>query len=620
MSKKIINILIVFAIVIFVLPITAFGAYNFIYQNKIFPNVRVANIDLGGLTKNDARNKINNQINLVKNSDIEYNFDGNISTIKPEEFDVKYDLETSLNSAYSVGRKNSYFSRAVDRFELIFNGKNLLVAFSINRTKLDNFSNQLSKNIDILVRDASLKILPDKIELIPSNSGVELDKYTFKQRIISLIGNLEIPRLLILPIEKHQPALLTNNLQPIKNQLDLLLSKPITLKSDSKNIVLEKSDLINWIDLVAYAPIDEPTTFQAKIVFNEGKIKSYIKNLSGSINQDPINAKLATTNGKITALTASQKGYKLDEDQTLKLIVSYLYAQNNPDDQINLPVSVTEPEISQTNISNLGINELIGTGTTNYKGSPTNRKFNIQLGANLLNGVIIKPSEEFSVLKNLAPIDESHGFKKELVIKGNSTVPEVGGGLCQVSTTVFRAALNAGLKITERVNHKYRVSYYEPPVGLDATIYDPAPDFKFLNDTPGYILVQGSVKDDKITFELYGTKDARVSTISDPILYDSVSPPATQYIDDPTMDDGQTKYIEKAHTGVTAKVTYQVKRDDKVINEQTFISKYVAWGAIIKRGTKKAEQPAPAPVVEPTPAPVVTDPAPVAPVEPAPAV
>jgi vancomycin resistance protein YoaR len=605
MSKKIINILIVITITIFVLPILVFGAYNYAYQNKMFPNVSVANIDLGGLTKNDARDKINSQINLVKNSYIEYNFDGSITTIKPDEFDIKYDPETSLNSAYNVGRKGNILRQLVSRFEQIYAQKKLLVAFQINNTKLDQYSSQLANKIDKSLHEASFNITQANVEITPSSNGIELDQYNLKQSIIKLIGNLEIPRSFILPVKRYQPVLVTSNLQQLKNTLDVLLAKKIIFKNDNSEYILDKQDLSSWVDLIAYSNPENQNVFEPKIIFNEGKIKSYIRNFSQKINQEPINAKLATTNGKITALTASQKGYKLDENQTLKLIVQNLNGIAGDNIQIVLPVSVSEPEISQTNISNLGINELIGTGTTNYKGSPTNRKFNIQLGANLLNGVIIKPSEE---------------FKKELVIKGNSTVPEVGGGLCQVSTTVFRAALNAGLKITERVNHKYRVSYYEPPVGLDATIYDPAPDFKFLNDTPGYILVQSSVKDDKITFELYGTKDARVSTISDPILYDSVSPPATQYIDDPTMDDGQTKYIEKAHTGVTAKVTYQVKKDDKVINEQTFISKYVAWGAIIKRGTKKAEQPAPAPVVEPTPAPVVTDPAPVAPVEPAPSV
>ena len=177
----------------------------------------------------------------------------------------------------------------------------------------------------------------------------------------------------------------------------------------------------------------------------------------------------------------------------------------------------------------MGLKELIGTATTSYAGSPSNRRYNIANGTKYLAGKLFKPGEEFSVVKSLGAVDATTGYLPELVIKENRTTPEYGGGLCQVSTTLFRAALNAGLKITERKNHSYRVSYYEREVGpgLDATIYLPSPDLKFLNDTPGWILIQGTVNNAKseVTFELYGTNDGRRSVVGKPVVYDITNPP-----------------------------------------------------------------------------------------------
>jgi vancomycin resistance protein YoaR len=177
----------------------------------------------------------------------------------------------------------------------------------------------------------------------------------------------------------------------------------------------------------------------------------------------------------------------------------------------------------------------------------------------------------------LGKIDASSGYLEELVIKDNRTTPEFGGGLCQVSSTLFRAALNAGLNIVERQNHKYRVSYYEPPVGMDATIYDPAPDFKFQNNFGSFIYIQSKIAGTKITFEIYGTKDSRVVEISAPVLGDIVDPGAPVYVETDTLAPGEKKQIEKAHQGATARFDYKVSKDGQVIQQTTFVSKYVPW-------------------------------------------
>ncbi|MDD5732163.1 MAG: VanW family protein, partial [Patescibacteria group bacterium] len=366
--------------------------------------------------------------------------------------------------------------------------------------------------------------------------------------------------------------------------------------------------------------------YQFSYLFSREKIQDYIESIAGRINKDPVDAKLTITNGKASIFESSQNGYELDQDKTFQDIGSLLndriksvsLSEEINNQTIQLSVKTQNPTISNDTLNNLGINELIGKGSTSFSGSTENRKYNIKLGTQLVSGALIKPGEEFSFLKALGDVTEARGFKKELVIKEDRTAPEVGGGLCQVSTTVFRAALYSGLPITERSSHRYRVSYYEPPVGMDATIYDPSPDLKFKNDTPGYILVQGKVSGNTLTFEFYGTSDGRKIEISDPRVYDITTPPEPVYIEDASLAPGETKMLEKAHNGASAEFYYKVTNaEGKITFEKTFYSKYVAWRAVYAKGPGESSSsssqstPTPTPVPEssptPTPSPAPTE-------------
>jgi vancomycin resistance protein YoaR len=289
------------------------------------------------------------------------------------------------------------------------------------------------------------------------------------------------------------------------------------------------------------------------------------------------------SDGKVSVFQTSQEGKKLDRDQTRidieNALLSRVAEQKADIDTktVVLKVTVSTPEINSADIPKYGLTELVASGTTNFTKSPANRIHNITVGAGALNGALIKPGEEFSTLSKLGKIDASTGYLPELVIKEDKTTPEYGGGLCQVSTTLFRAALNAGMEITARQNHKYRVSYYEPPVGMDATIYDPAPDFRFKNNYASYILIQSKIVGKNITFEFYGTKDSRVVEIGTPSVYNYVDPgPPVEIISD-TLQSGERKQLEKAHQGASAKFHYKVLRDGGILQERDFVSKYVPW-------------------------------------------
>lgn len=283
---------------------------------------------------------------------------------------------------------------------------------------------------------------------------------------------------------------------------------------------------------------------------NTELVKKYIETLAQKINREPVNATLNMQDGKISVFTLNQKGIQLDNTSSTALLISYLTGET-PASDIQLAYSEKDPDISIDSIDNLGITSLIGEGHSNFRGSPKNRVFNIKVAVAKFNGMLIKPGEEFSFVKNLGPVDGEHGYLPELVIKNDKTEPEFGGGICQVSTTAFRAAIYSGLEITARKNHAYPVSYYNPQ-GMDSTIYIPKPDLRFINNTPGHILIQTEIVGTELIFRFFGTADGRKVTVDGPHILEKNS-------------DGSMK------TTFSQKVTDAA---DKLIREDVFNSAY----------------------------------------------
>ncbi len=229
--------------------------------------------------------------------------------------------------------------------------------------------------------------------------------------------------------------------------------------------------------------------------------------------------------------------------------------------------------------------EVLGSATTTYWTSSLDRKHNIALGAKRTSSVVVEPGEEYSFLEHLGDVSLATGYKKELVIAYGSTRKEAGGGICQVSTTLFRAAVDAGLPITDRTGHGYIVGYYGP--GLDATIYGPWRDFKFLNDTGAPITVQSSVnKAGSISFSIIGIPDGRMATTSKMKISNVKQPPKPIYTSDFSLELGKKWCTESPVRGMDTEVTYTVTKPDGTVAEQVFETHYKPWGKKCYMGVK----------------------------------
>lgn len=254
--------------------------------------------------------------------------------------------------------------------------------------------------------------------------------------------------------------------------------------------------------------------------FNPAAVYAWTGQIANSVNAKASDPSMKMENGRVTEFTPPTTGKALDRYSSTLKIINEL-AQGNT--SIELTVHSTQPTKSLEGMNNLGLKELIGRGESKFNSSPANRRHNIKVGVDKMKGIIVKPGDEFSFNKYLGPVEASTGFKPELVIKAEGTIPEFGGGLCQVSSTTFRAAMHAGLPITARRNHSYAVQYYAPQ-GTDATIYPGVQDLKFTNNTGHNILIWPYLKDENyLVFDFYGTFDGREVELGTPYSYDKQS-------------------------------------------------------------------------------------------------
>ena len=237
-----------------------------------------------------------------------------------------------------------------------------------------------------------------------------------------------------------------------------------------------------------------------------------VEEIQTQVNQEAKSARMEIEGSYAKNFEPGQDGKTIDVYQLYNILTG-----NNPTS--TLPVVTSSPKTRLSDTNDLGITELIASGESNYTGSPYNRVVNIKVGASKFDGIVVKPGEEFSFNKFLGDVDAANGFLPELVIKREGLVPEFGGGLCQVSSTVFRAAMNAGLPITERRNHSFAVQYYGPQ-GTDATIYPGVVDFKFRNNLNSHLVMKPRIEGTKLYFDFYGTKDSRVVQFEGPTQYD----------------------------------------------------------------------------------------------------
>ncbi|PID70757.1 hypothetical protein CSB37_01580 [bacterium DOLZORAL124_38_8] len=329
------------------------------------------------------------------------------------------------------------------------------------------------------------------------------------------------------------------------------------------------------------------TTFQP--VVSEIELKTLLEDAGflKDLDANPVEINFDTKTDNITFLGHPAVEYKFDFSVLVHLVNNAL---QNGIKNVRVPAQkqysqvVVHPDLQEK-----GIKEVVSIGESNFRGSSWARRKNIVAAAKIMNGTLIKPGEIFSFNKTLGSVDETNGFVPELVIKGNETVPELGGGVCQVSTTLFRSVFYGGFPVIRRRSHSYSVPYYRP-VGLDAAIYLGQLDFRFRNDTKNHLLIQAFVEGNNLNFVLYGTAQNRQVLAEGPFISEWKPEPKSKYFETMDLPVGEKIIDAPGHPGFTAKWRRIIQRNGKKVKE-LFESKYRPWPAKVRIGVSQLSEP-----------------------------
>ncbi len=387
----------------------------------------------------------------------------------------------------------------------------------------------------------------------------------------------------------------------------LYKSDPIaTLSAKTLNLwlntddVVEQAYLIGRVDRIPSKLIQRINTlfgikkyrFDTSLTYDEHQLEVVAETAEDSFNKPAKNALFAFKDGRVTKFQPEANGVQIESKQLLTDARKKIQTmKSNPKSvSVELKEKVLKPEITMAQSNNLGIEELIGEGQSNYSHSIPGREHNVVLGTSKFNGVLIPKGETLSFNQLIGDISALTGYQQAYIIQNGKTVLGDGGGICQVSTTLFRAAINTGLPILNRTAHAYRVSYYENDSGpgFDATVFSPSVDLKIKNDTPAAVLIQTEVDEVNklVYFKLYGKKDNRKVEISKAEVWDVSPPPEASYEDDPTLQRGITKQVDFAAWGAKARFNYKVTYPNKEVKDEIFYSVYRPWKAVFLVGTK----------------------------------
>lgn len=505
------NLLIVIIILLFV--VLFFFILNMANADKINQGTRISGIPVGGLAAYEAEQLLKLKFQEFLNKKFLLNYKKQYWQTSLKQLGADIDIKTTIDI---VSAKNNILWQFISLF-----GYNMNPVKNIDEEKMENFFIENLSTIHQPAINASLIYNQEKEDFIiaQSKQGIVINKNKIKKDLAKNINSFQANDVEISLI-KDEPEVIESETEKAKQEIkNILQNLPLAILVENEEIdSVDKEGLLSLIEFDPVLDSENPNNKILGIKISDQKAKEYLIFLSQLVNREPIDAQFTIKDNRVTAFALSEEGIRLEINNNITILSKELL---NPSDakQIQLKINKIQPKITTDSINSLGITTILAKGTSNFSGSPNSRIHNIKIGIAKFNGILIKPDEEFSFNKILGEVGPEQGYKPELVIKKDKTIPEYGGGLCQVSTTMFRAAVNAGLEITQRYPHAFPVKYYNPQ-GFDATIYPPFPDLKFINNTPKHILIQTKINGYELIFEIYGTNDTRKVEIDGPYQYD----------------------------------------------------------------------------------------------------
>jgi vancomycin resistance protein YoaR len=574
-----------------IIVITWTLGYQLIYAGRIFPGVSVAGIDLSGLTPSDAALKLNQTLSYPISGKILFRDGEKAWVATPAELGMVFDPSSSAATAYSLGRSGGIFGSLSGQIRAGGFGIQVAPVIIFDERVAYQYLSQIAAQIDQPVVEAGLSLDGTNVVAQPGQVGRELK---LDATLIYLGAQLQTFRdgEVRLVIQEIQPQILDVSAQA--DAARQILNQPLTLmipnakEGDPGPYVYNVQVLANLLGV-------QRVQNGVQVVLNANGLRDLLAPIKEQLDRSPSDAKFTFNDDtrQLDLIEDSKIGRTMDMDVSIKAINDALLRGEHT---VSLAVAETQPKVAgNTTGQQLGITELIWAETSYFYGSSNERIQNIEAAAARFHGVLVAPGEIFSMGETMGDVSLENGFAEALIIYGGRTIKGVGGGVCQVSTTLFRGVFNAGFPIIERYSHAYRVPYYEMIAsgavdsnlaGLDATVYFPLVDFKFKNDSPYWILMETYVNESArtLTWKFYSTKDGRSVTWETTGPTNVVPAPPPLYEENPELKKNQMKQIDYAANGADVTVTRTVMRDGTVYFQDQITTHYQPWQAVCQYG------------------------------------
>jgi len=570
--------------------------YQLLYAGRIFPGVSVAGVDLSGLTSSDAAVRLSERLSYPINGKVLFRDGEKAWVATPAQLGMVFDPSSSAMTAYRLGRSGGLFGALSGQIRAGGPGVHVPPVIVFDQRVAFQYLNQISTQINQPVVEASLNLEGTNVVAQPGQVGRELKldaTLIYLGAQLQTFSDGEVP----LVVQEIQPQILDVSAQA--DTARQILSQPLTLvipnasEANSGPYVYNVEIIANLLTVQRVQNDGGQTSVQ--VALRPDGLRDLLVPLKNQVDRLPSNAKFIFNDQtrQLDLIENSSVGREMDVGAS---IVAINEAIGRGEHTIALVVNEAQPKIAGTATGEeLGIRELVSSQTSYFYGSSEERIQNIQAASARFHGVLVAPGETFSMGAHLGDVSLENGFAEALIIYGGRTIKGVGGGVCQVSTTLFRAVFFGGYPIVERYSHAYRVSYYEMTAsggvdsslaGMDATVYFPLVDFKFTNDTPYWILMETyvDVGARTLTWKFYSTSDGRTVTWETTGTTNVVSAPEPVFEVNNELSKNQIKQVDWAANGADVNVTRTVWRNGSVYFQDNVSTHYEPWQAVCQYG------------------------------------
>jgi vancomycin resistance protein YoaR len=575
-------------ILLLVVLVLFFFAFQMRFAESIYPNVYALGLNLNGMTEQEAATALSSRFEYGSEAVFTFRDGDKFWQMSAADLGVRFDAQATAEMAFELGRSGNVLRDFTSQSEAWFGGFAISPVISYDQNIALAKLEEMAVEIDREAINASLSLTGMDVSVTEGQTGRRLDVPATLARLNEAIMRLDTGAEIPLVINEN-PALVSS-VAASANQIETALSGPVTLTATDET----GAQLGPWTisveqiaELLTVSLINNGDGTQSYTVdIDMGAFENYLYNLAPGLIAPAVDGRFdyVPETGQLTVLQPAQSGRVLNVTETLRRLEEGVFTADNR--LVPMAFDYTLPRYhNQVTAAELGITEQVAESTTYFTGSGANRRTNIAVGVSRMNGIIIGPGEEFSFNYYLGDISYENGFVDGLVIVADRTEAGIGGGICQVSTTVFRAAFTAGFAITERNSHGYRVGYYElqgQPAGMDAAIWQPERDFKFQNNTPHHILIEATMYsgDNAMQVRFYSTKHWQVE-IDEPIIRNNEAPPQARFVSNTDLQLGEILQVDYAAEGADVTV-YRTVSDlqGTVVVEDYVYTHYLPWQAI----------------------------------------